>query len=126
MATYPEKLRGKTLFVVGFGKPKAAYPVRYPGIEAIRACRRCGAWARSASRPCRQPVVRGRTRCWLHGGRAGRKKGSPGWPINGEATPEAKAAKRKAAAEAKRAARAVEAAIAEAEALMKDLEDGKT
>ncbi len=40
-----------------------------PGIAAMQAAPRCGAWGRQKQRPCRRPAERGRTRCYLHGGR---------------------------------------------------------
>lgn len=75
------------------------------GLVAIRALPRCGAKARSAGgRPCRQPVVAGKTRCHYHGG------SNPG-PIShqnglrtGQFTSEA-IATRKATTAARRAAR---------------------
>ena len=38
------------------------------------ACRRCGACTRTTGAPCKAPVMKGRTRCRLHGG------ASPGAP----------------------------------------------
>jgi hypothetical protein len=88
--------------------------VRYPGIEAIRACARCCAWARSAGRPCRQRVVRGRNRCWLHGGRAGAPPGHQGRLVHGRTTRAAKAERKRRVAEQAEARKRVAAAIADA------------
>jgi hypothetical protein len=52
------------------------------GLKAIAACRRCGAWARSAGRPCRAVVVKGRPRCYWHGS-GGRGAGPPKGSQNG-------------------------------------------
>src|SRR3954452_12200398 len=55
-----------------------------PGIEPMRLVSvmnrapRCGARTRRWT-PCRQPKVRGRPRCWMHGARAGAPEG----PANG-------------------------------------------
>jgi hypothetical protein len=48
--------------------------MRHVGIEAIQALPRYGAWARSAGRPCRQPVVGDSPRCHYHGA-GGRTRG---------------------------------------------------
>ncbi len=34
---------------------------------------RCGAYARTTGQPCRSPAMRGKARCRMHGGKAGRK-----------------------------------------------------
>ena len=34
---------------------------------------RCGAHARTTGNPCRGPALRGKRRCRMHGGKAGRK-----------------------------------------------------
>src|SRR5258708_8453336 len=74
------------------------------GLKAIAACQRCGAWARSAGRPCRHPVVRGKTRCHWHGGRnPGPPTGSQNALITGRYTRAAEAAKREPAAAGKHA-----------------------
>jgi glucans biosynthesis protein len=39
----------------------------------LQAARRCGAYARTTGAPCRSPAIRGKVRCRMHGGRAGRK-----------------------------------------------------
>jgi hypothetical protein len=65
--------------------------VTYPGIEAIRAARRCGAWARSAGRPCKQPVVAGKNRCHWHGGRSGPPAGNLNGLRHGAWLPEVRA-----------------------------------
>jgi len=37
------------------------------------AALRCGAYARRTGQPCRGPALRGKQRCRMHGGNAGRK-----------------------------------------------------
>jgi hypothetical protein len=82
----------------------------------IRAKPRCGAWARSAERPCKQPVVAGKNRCWLHGGK---NRGAPAGNKNnlstGAYTPEQIAARRQQKAAARTAKAAVTAAVKAAE-----------
>jgi hypothetical protein len=81
------------------------------GLAAIAELPRCGAWSRSAGRPCRAVVVKGRSRCHWHGGRnPGPPKGSQNALTTGRYTREAEAAKRKAAA----AGKAVRAQVVEA------------
>ena len=53
----------------GFGqRPKDRYRIGEPGF----AC--CGARTKRAGTPCRNPPLRGRKRCLLHGGTGGRGK----------------------------------------------------
>jgi glucans biosynthesis protein len=54
---------------------------------------RCGARTRSG-RPCRSPAVRGRTRCRMHGGRAGAPRGNRNAFRHGHYTAEAIAERR--------------------------------
>jgi hypothetical protein len=87
--------------------------VTYTGIEAIRALPRCGARARSnGGLPCRLPVVFGKCRCFLHGGKnRGPKLGSQHALKHGRYTAAAIAGRREAAAAAKAARAAVREAV---------------
>jgi hypothetical protein len=92
--------------------------MRHVGIEAIRALPRCGAWARSAGRPCRQPVVGDSPRCHYHGAggrtrgrRTGAPLGSQNNLIHGRYSAAALARGREAAAAARQAQELVDAAM---------------
>ena len=43
------------------------------GLAAANAAPRCGAHSRRTGQPCRAAAMKGRARCRMHGGRAGRK-----------------------------------------------------
>jgi hypothetical protein len=61
----------------------------------------CGAWSRSRGRPCRNIPVKGRARCFLHGGRAGAPKGTQSRLTHGRNTAAANQERRAAAAQAR-------------------------
>ncbi len=63
------------------------------GLLPMHRSPRCGARTRSG-RPCRSPVVKGRTRCRMHGGRAGAPKGNRNALKHGHYTAEATAERR--------------------------------
>jgi glucans biosynthesis protein len=65
----------------------------------LHAAPRCGAHARTTGQPCKAPAIRGKVRCRMHGGRAGRK------PIHGRYS--------KAAVESRREVRAILRAVRE-------------
>jgi hypothetical protein len=88
-----------------------------PGLLAIRALPRCGRWARSAGRPCRQPVIPGRTACHYHG-REGAPLNNSNARIHGRRSRAAELEKHERTVAARAARAAVRQAVARAKALL--------
>jgi hypothetical protein len=76
---------------------------------------RCGAHCRTTGAPCRNAPVIGRTRCRMHGARAGAPKGTLGRLTTGNWLPEVRTARRLERAAQKAAEAQVKAAVAAAE-----------
>jgi hypothetical protein len=90
------------------------------GLAAAHAAPRCGAWGRQAQRPCRMAAMRGRTRCWAHGGHStGPKPGSANALKDGRYSAAALAAKAQHVADERHARALVKAATKRAERVVK-------
>jgi len=90
-----------------------------PGLAVGWWAPRCGAWARTSGQPCRHAVVKGRNRCYWHGGRNhGPPAGNKNAMTHGKTTATAITAKREAAAAAKAAVAKVQEAVKAADAAL--------
>jgi hypothetical protein len=92
-----------------------------PSLAAQEHVPRCGAWSRRRQAPCRHFAMRGRNRCFLHGGRNihGAGFGNSSALKHGRTTAAAIAAKRKAAAAGKAARAQVRQEIEASEAALR-------